>query len=271
MSEPIRLPVLTVRVEEVRAKISQFEDRFKILKRSTRAGFECRKISVKMVVECLTDLSADDMPEHKIFLETHIHVLFQADGHLELFGSLNFYWNYLAYHLLGHLIKEFNVDEAKHEMAKYGKDLQEFRRLTPLKIFCRAQKRRRVKPPPEFVAMVAEHNWPENVTLETVEKFRQEFAWHYNLRDFAMMLTTVTEGSFIVIWFIPESIVEHLTFKMVGTVLTKHSVTKLEIGKTCIYDRDKASQVYRHRHALTQGMEYKRFIFSNRCPLLQNL
>ena len=58
--------------------------------------------------------------------------------------------------------------------------------------------------------MVAEFNWPDDVTLEVVEQFRQEYAYHYNLRECAMLLAVVLPGSFIVTWFIPESIVEKL-------------------------------------------------------------
>ena len=233
-------------VEEVQLQISQFEDDFKALKRSTRAEFERRNISVKSVVECLTDLSADEMPDHKIFLEANVHILFQADGHLELFASLNFYWNYLAYHLLEHIIKEFHLGEVKTRMDRYKSDLQVFRKNTLLRVFCRAQKQRRAKPPPDFVLMVAEYKWPENVTLEVVEEFRQEFVWHYNLRDCAMMLNTVREGSFHVAFFVSESVVEHLTTKMANQLLSSHNVIKLEIAETCfrmLYDRSEAVEV----------------------------
>ena len=78
---------LAVTVEEIKAKITDFEGRFKALKRSTRGGLDRRHIGVKRVIECLTELRADDMPDHKVFLEDNIHTLFKSEDNTELFES----------------------------------------------------------------------------------------------------------------------------------------------------------------------------------------
>ena len=77
-------------------------------------------------MECLTELSVDDMPEHKMFLKQQMDDLLRAESLFKLFLHLNLYWNYLAYHLLEHLIKEFSVEEVKGKMKKYESDLQQF-------------------------------------------------------------------------------------------------------------------------------------------------
>ena len=84
---------------------------------------------------------------------------------------------------------------------------------------------------------MAEFDWPDDVTLEVVEKFRQEYADHYSLRECAMMLNKVLPGSFIVTWFSPGSIVEKLKEKMPKSILKKYSVTKLEIAGKCVYPK----------------------------------
>ena len=224
-------------MEEVKAQIYAFEQRFNALKKSTRDDFKTRSIDVEKVVECLTDLPADDMPEHKVFLKEHMDYLLQAESLFKLFLRLNLYWHYLAYHLLQHLIKELSVDEVKGKMEKYRIDLQQFMWDTPLEVFCQTQKERAMDLPEGFEKVVANFEWPQNVTLAVVEEFRQRYAFCYNLRECAMMLITIRRGSFNVVWCIPKSIVQQLIKEVAKNVLSKYSVTKLEVAGVCIYEQ----------------------------------
>ena len=224
-------------IQYVQAKIRQFMKRFNALKKSTRECLERLRVPVKRVADTLTSLSPDDVDEHKQFLESHLSALYQAPDHSELFGTMNFHWNYQNPQLLDHLIQEFDLKGVKGEMKTYKEDLQQFRKKTPLKLFCQSQNRKHIKPPLDFREAVVEFDWPDDVTLEVVEKFRQEYADHYSLRECAMMLNKVLPGSFIVTWFIPCSIVEKLKEKMPKSILKKYSVTKLEIGGECVYPK----------------------------------
>ena len=214
----------------VQAKIRRFEKRFNELKKATRAGLEKRSISVKQVVDALTSLPADDTEEHKVFLYDHLRELYSSEDLSELFGKLSLlHWDYLSYQLLDFIISEFGLDVAE-EMEAYKLDLQRFREKTPLDLFCQSQKRRRRKPSEEFQEMVAEFDWPHQVTLEVVEQFRQEYAYYYNLRECAMMLANIHPRSFIVTWFIPESIVNKLKENVPTQIIKKYSVINLEIA-----------------------------------------
>ena len=196
-------------VQYVQAKIKQFEKRFNALKKSTRELLERLRVPVKRVADALTSLPADDSDEHKLFLKDNLTQLFQAPDHYQLFGTMNFHWNYQNYHLLDHLIQEFDLERVKGEMKTYKEDVQKFREKTPLKLFCQSHKKKHVEPPPEFHEMVAKFEWPDYVTLKVVEEFRKEYADHYSLHKCAMMLAVVLSGfSFIITWFIPGSIVE---------------------------------------------------------------
>ena len=181
-------------IQYVQAKIKQFRKRFNALKKSTRECLERLPVPVRRVADALMSLSADDMAEHKQFLESHLSAIYQAPDHSELFGTMNFHWNYLNPQLLDHLIREFNLEGVKGEMKTYKEDLQQFRKKTPLKLFCQSQKKKRIKPPPDFYEVVAEFDWPDDVTLEVVEEFRQEYANHYSLQECAMMLNNVLPG-----------------------------------------------------------------------------
>ena len=195
------------------------------------------------VADSLTSLLPDDEEYHKIFTESHVSDLFQASNIAEQFGTMNSHWNYLDPSLLDHLVSDFNLEEVKGEMETYKSDLGQFRKKTPLTLFCGAQRKRRIDLPPKFGIVVAEFDWPQNVTLEDVEQFQQEFAHHYGLHKCAMMLSKVRPGSFIVTWFVPESVVEKLKGKVPRAILKKYSVTKLEIAGTCVYRLSKAQEV----------------------------
>ena len=224
-------------VQYVQAKIRQFEKRFNALKKSTRECLERLRVPVKRVADALTSLPADELEEHKQFLESHLSALYHADDHSELFGIMSFHWNYQNPQLLDHLIREFKLEEVKGEMKTYKEDLQQFRKKTPLKLFCQSHRKKYIEPQPDFCKVVAKFDWPDDVTLEVVEEFRQEYADHYSLHKCAMMLAVVLPGSFIISWFIPGSIVEKLKAKVPISTLKKYSVTKLEIAGERVYPK----------------------------------
>ena len=228
---------------EVQAEIDILDNKFHDLKNKIRECLESYNVAVKKVADALTSLRPDDVAEHQQFIESHTSAFFKAANISELFGIVNPYWNYLNYPLLDHLIRKFDLKEVKGVMESYKNDIQQFREKTPLTLFCRTQKRRRINPPSDFKEMVIQFEWPDNVTLEVVEQFRQEYAYHYGLHECAMMLAVVRRNCFIVTWFIPESIVEKLKVKVPRAILKKHHVTRLEIAGTC---------VYRFRKQLTQ-------------------
>ena len=202
-----------------------------------------KKIPVPQVVDALTDLPADEIDEHKHFLESHLSVCYQANDHAELIGQLSFYMNYLSYQLLDYLGNEFDLVEVKRKMMIYKSDLQQFRKKTPLALFCRTQRRKVFDLPQWFRKAVMHFNWRNGVTLEDVEEFREKYAFHYKLRECAMMVSEIRPGSYIITWFIPESVVEKLKAKVPREILKKYCVTKLEIAGTCVYRSRKAQKV----------------------------
>ena len=130
---------------------------------------------------------------------------------------------------------EFDLKEVRDKLEAYNKDLQQFRKTTPLTLYCQSHKRRHIDPPQDFQKVVGRFEWPESITLEDVENFRQEYAHQYSLHRCAMMLAQIQPGSIIVTWFIPVSIEEKLKKDIPIEIFEKYSITKMEVGATCIY------------------------------------
>ena len=229
--------------EEVERRIVELNKEFNTLKTDIRECLKKQGVLVDQVADSLTSLLPDDEEHHTIFTESHVHDLYKADNISTQFGIMNPHWNYLDPSLLDHLVSDFNLKEVKGEMDTYKSDLGQFRKKTPLTLFCQAQRKRHIDPPTKFREVVAKADWPQNATLEDVEQFRQEYAHYYGLHDFAMMVAQVRSGCFIVTWFVPESVVEKLKGKVPRAILKKYSVTKLEIAGSCVYRLRKPQDV----------------------------
>ena len=91
--------------------------------------------------------------------------------------------------------------------------------------------------------MVVRFDWPEKVTLEVVEQFRQKFSSEHGLHECAMMIAQIRSGCYIITWFIPESVVDKLKANVSRKILSKYCVIKLEIAGACIYHSHKAQKV----------------------------
>ena len=234
---------LATSTEEVERMIAELDNGFDNLKNAIRECLERQRVLVSKVADVLTSLSPDFDEQHKLFTESHVTALYRAANISEQFGIMNPHWNYLDPSLLEHLVKKFRLEVMKRHIEGYKSDLQQFRKKTPLNLFCQTQRRKRRRPQEDFKEIVVEFDWPENVTLEDVEKFRQEYASEYSLHECAMMIAQIRSGSYIITWFIPESIVEKLKAKVPGKILKKYCVTKLEIAGACVYPSRKAQKV----------------------------
>ena len=165
---------------------------------------------------------------------------------------LNFYWDYLSPDLLDKLLKELIPKESAfkaigEEMENYKNDLQIFRQRTTLELFCQADTRTECDPPPGFTKIVGEHDWPNTVTLEDVEKFRRRYSQTYKLQRCAMMLQSIRPGSFTVTWFVPVTVTNILRKKRAVEVYKEFEVSRLDIyvqaTAVCVYQTPVQRQV----------------------------
>ena len=228
--------------------IAELKKRFFHLTNNVMECLQKNEIPVTKVVNGLTLLSPDDDIHHKIFIESYVEKLSAAANHSALIGTMNSHWNYLDPSLLTHLVTglgtELGLEDVVSEVESYESELKHFRVRTPLKVFCGCQRRKEIQLPPGFKKMVAKFQWPRNVTMDIVEQFRQEYASHYEVYKFAMMLDEVLPGSFIITWSIPQSIVEKLKLNVPKDIMKKYSVTKLTIAGTCVHQCFHKEEVY---------------------------
>ena len=198
---------------------------------------ECLEIHADQVTYALISLTLDEEGHHRLFTKKNKSDLFNAANISAQLRTIKSRWNYLDPSLLEHLLEHLtmlNLTEVKDELEAYKSDLQEFRMLTTLTMFCQTQRVRHIKPPRNFLNIVAHFEWRENTTLEEVEEFRREYAHHYNLYKYAMML--YRPGSVSVTWLIPKSIEEKLKKNVPKDIFEKYFITKMEIAATCIYE-----------------------------------
>ena len=201
---------ILVGTEEIIQRIKQFEERFNLLKRSTKQILIKQRKTKSDVIQCLTELPADDRPDHKMFLKKELDALYESRDLEVLFSKLNLYWDYFNYGLLDHLIRSFKISEVKKKMECFKRDLKLFLFDTSLNLYCETQKKRHYEIPPGFEEMVFKFDWPEHITLDAVNRFRGEYVAYYCLRECAMMVVSILNCSFIVTFYVPKSIVQRL-------------------------------------------------------------
>ena len=227
------------------------QQRFKSIRKSTiRCLVKCQ-VAIVTVVSLVTSILGFDV--RKAFQDKRQKDLHQCKDHWELFGYLNFYWNYLSFNLLQQLLNEHTLKDCsdlKHEMVVYADDVERFRQDTTLLLFCRVASDKCLLIPPGFQRMVTEHNLPETATLQDLEEFQKHFLNTFGLNDCAMMLEGVEMGSFKVTWFthLPTTVIQMLK-RSQGKIkaFKDFKVAFVSIDGECIFriqDMEQVSTVY---------------------------
>ena len=235
-------------MEAVRDEIRMLRERFNSLKKSCIIGLEKNRVTLGYVIDTLKSLPADGTKVHPMFSESHLSVFYEVFDYSELFGTLGFNMNYLSFQILEYFANEFGLEQVMKEVDNYKSDLRQFRERTPVQLFCLAEPKTDIEPPPNFRKLISVFNSSENMMLEDVERFRKEYSNHYSLYGFAMTCAKADTGSVVVTWFIPESVCELLveTEHVPRDILWKYSVMKLDVDGGCVY-RFHTTQTVRFR------------------------
>ena len=234
--------ICSVSLEYVEARVIWFKERFNYLKRSTQETIKMHQISIPQVATFLTSLSADKTHGHLQYLSEVFGDLSEATDYSEVFVAMKYHLNYLWYHMLDLLIKEFNLREVEWEMEIYKRDFQHFRSCVPLVMFCQTEIKKRVRPP-DFSEVTAEFAWSDEVLLERVEEFKLEYLKYYDLHDYVMALSFIQHRNvFVASWFIPDLVIKNLKVKMPDELIEKYSTVSLIIAGERVYQYRKPDQ-----------------------------
>ena len=81
-------------------------------------------ISTAQVSIYITSLSADKNNLHVNFLKPLETVLLRVIDHFELLGAVIYYWHYICYDLLGHMVRTLNLNDTERELERYNSHVE---------------------------------------------------------------------------------------------------------------------------------------------------
>lgn len=131
--------------------------------------------------------------QHLRWFMVHISQISRATCTEEIFELLNTYWSFLHTSLIHYIIKNYGDEEVRSKLKEFEKDVDAFRRSTPIYVFWRVWPDMELKEvPTDIMELVRKHrqDWPR-ATLEDLEKFRNTGFIKYSLPELALMIKSV--------------------------------------------------------------------------------
>ena len=157
----------------------------------------------------------------------------------DLWTKLAFYWNFLNFDLLEHVINKFRIENLKHKMESYKDELQSFRKATRLCVFVNCWPLNGEMPPEtefrEFVTKI-KLDW-ENCTLEDIETKKRVFIRKFLLPEYALQPGEIKKGCIAITWLVPKQFINCLQEAVETTssdFFMEHKIETITIdGKIC--------------------------------------
>ena len=208
------LPYYAHACTDVESQIKKFESQFKDLNIEARRELEEKynSRSVEIITDELTFLPISIVREHQNYVTRIIQRKRPFTNLTRFFMHLNLHcWNFFEYQILENLIENKCSDALKEQMAKYARDIEEFRQKTTITEFIKSGylplKDRSI--PPRFKKITIEHSIdPDVFTLADLDHFRKDTykALHLRLSECAFQVFKIKHGCIIVEWMIPEDL-----------------------------------------------------------------
>ena len=154
-------------------------------------------------ISFLLCLDVFERDRHANFFESKANALCQASTFDALFMVLNLYWDYLNYHLLECLVRKYGDADTKRSMKEYVEDVSSFMEATTLQVFWKIEPCLKSIPPPGFTETIVryKHGISAISTLKDVENIRLKIKEKTQIREFAILLSAIKEGSLLITWF----------------------------------------------------------------------
>ena len=200
--------------ESVKQHVKQLQTRFRDLVISSYTILVYKHVDVDLrgFRSSLLALDVFQKHEHQQFINDHLMKIDPATTFDDLWAKLNYYWNFLNFDLLEHIVSVFGSEDLKQKMESYEHDLQSFRKSTRLCDFISCWPVRGQTPPEtelkEFIMKVG-HQW-DSCTLEDLESLKGVITRKFFLPEFTIRLKRLMEGSITITWLIPVPFVKSL-------------------------------------------------------------
>ena len=225
---------------DVSAQITSFRRKFETLALSCLSELEETHLGLRKFRTSLTLLPACIKLKHTAFLKENLPTLLKAEGLEEVFMHLNLYWNFIDYSLLDDIIDHFCGDKLKKDMSEYKSDLGQFCRVTTIGEIIRSWPGR-VEPPPSFTEFTNTLDRDSSTfTLEELEQLRLKICSEFTLSSFILMFRGVVEGSLVITWAVPSSIVAELRQNLLEKARSKcfffeeNAIMSVSIDGECV-------------------------------------
>ena len=219
---------------------------FEQLRKETLEQIKDDGVAVSDLCDKVSSLNALAIDKSiKTFVKDIMKLISDSDTHELVFRYLNTYWSYLSYHLLEKLIRDYEMDNLEKKMEEFKAEVMEFMEQTPVKVYAAAQITD-METPNGFVKFVSHHKYPKDSLLKCVEDIRRKFGTQYKFEEYAMMLSRALPQSIEIVWFIPESVVQHViqvTSTTEKKTFRKLMLMKVECNGETIYEDDLTSEV----------------------------
>ena len=192
---------------------------------NTKANLDVFRDKFILYLHVSTPVKKEQM---KFFADRSTEII-QASSFKELFYCLSFCWDYLNYNLLESIIEQLENPELKEGMMRFSNEVNEFRKTSQLKVFCKIEPFIQVKAPAEFKIIATEHSITSQSTLQTLENIRIAVTNHFDLPMFALTLAKVVPGSVIVTWIMPRSVVDLLLCGLTAELMDELHIVNMKI------------------------------------------
>ena len=151
----------------------------------------------------ILSLDVFEKERHAHFFGSYANKLSEASTFDALFIIFDLYWDYLNYHLLECLVREYGDTDTKRCMNEYVEDVSSFMEATTLQVFWKIEPCLKSIPPPGFKKTIVrhEHEILATSTLKDVENIRVKVNENTQIQKFAVLLSAITEGSVQITWF----------------------------------------------------------------------
>ena len=177
---------------------------------------EKEKIPPEVLATAVKSPLPNSWGEHDKFFSENCSIFDSPQNCLQVYNAVNGYSDYLNYGLIQQLTNLFGSPDTKSRMKTYVSKIENFRKITPLVLYAKAQHPPQQKISSDLHSVVTKHSWT-NATLEDVERFRRKQARQYCLLHFIAIISSVEEGCVVLTWLIPKLVASYLRKRIMMT------------------------------------------------------